>query len=176
MRVGGPGFTWIRDTRRPTPLDAVAGTYTSFDEFVTDNVFDSQANFNRIDLNNSSYYQLGARHFVLARNTRFGYERSFGQGQFQYIPLPERLYAGGAQSLRRCFFCGAMRANGSSKITLAVRARSRTPGDKSRLGILYILSLIDRSAWRAGNGAGICLLTSFAAQWHRAHSMSFAGA
>jgi outer membrane protein insertion porin family len=100
VRVGGPGFTWIRDTRRPTPLDAVAGTYTSFEEFVTDNVFDSQANFNRIDLNNSSYYQLGPRHFVLARNTRFGYERSFGQGQFQYIPLPERLYAGGAQSLR----------------------------------------------------------------------------
>ena len=100
VRVGGPGFTWIRDTRRPTPLDAVAGTYTSFDEFVTDNVFDSQANFNRVDLSNSSYYQIGPRHLVLARNTRFGYERSFGQGQFQYIPLPERLYAGGAQSLR----------------------------------------------------------------------------
>jgi outer membrane protein insertion porin family len=100
VRVGGPGFTWIRDTRQPTPLDAVAGTYTSVEDFVTDNVFESEANFNRLDLTNSSYYQVGRKHFVLARSTRFGYERAFGNGQFEYIPLPERLYAGGAQSLR----------------------------------------------------------------------------
>jgi outer membrane protein insertion porin family len=100
VRVGGPGITWIRDTRRPNPLDAVAGTYTSAQEFVTDNIFESQANFNRLDLTNSSFYQLGKQHIVLARSTRFGYERAFGSGQFQYIPLPERLYAGGAQSLR----------------------------------------------------------------------------
>ncbi|HEX5235147.1 MAG TPA: POTRA domain-containing protein [Silvibacterium sp.] len=100
VRVGGPGLTWIRDTRRPTPLDAVAGTYTSAEEFVTDSIFASQANFNRLDLTNSSYYRIGKRQFVLARNTRFGYERSFGRGKYEYIPLPERLYAGGAQSLR----------------------------------------------------------------------------
>ncbi|MGB7190817.1 MAG: POTRA domain-containing protein [Acidobacteriaceae bacterium] len=100
VRVGGPGFTWIRDTRRPNPLDAIAGTYTSMEEFATDNIFESQANFNRLDLSNSSYYQIGKRHFVLARNTRFGYERAFGEGKYEYIPLPERLYAGGAQSLR----------------------------------------------------------------------------
>lgn len=100
VRVGGPGITWVRDTRRPTPLDAVGGTYTSAEEFVTDNVFASEANFNRLDLTNSSYYQVGKRHYVLARNTRFGYERAFGQGKYEYIPLPERLYAGGAQSLR----------------------------------------------------------------------------
>lgn len=100
VRVGGPGMTWIRDTRRPTPLDAVAGTYTSAQEFVTDNVFASQANFNRLDLTNSSYYKIGKRHYVIARDTRFGFERAFGQGRYEYIPLPERLYAGGAQSLR----------------------------------------------------------------------------
>lgn len=100
VRVGGPGFTWIRDTRRPTPLDAVAGTYTSMEEFATDNVFESQANFNRLDITNSSYYQVGKRHYVIARNTRFGFERAFGEGKYEYIPLPERLYAGGAQSLR----------------------------------------------------------------------------
>jgi outer membrane protein assembly factor BamA len=70
------------------------------EEFVTDNVFASQANFNRLDLTNSSYYQVGRRHYVIARNTRFGFERAFGGAQFQYIPLPERLYAGGAESLR----------------------------------------------------------------------------
>ena len=100
VRVGGPGFTWIRDTRRPSPLDATAGTYTSMEEFATDNVFASEANFNRLDLSNSSYYDLGKRHFILARNTRFGFERAFGQDKYEYIPLPERLYAGGAQSLR----------------------------------------------------------------------------
>jgi outer membrane protein assembly factor BamA len=100
VRVGGPGITWIRDTRRPTPLDAVGGTYTSSEEFITDKVFGSQANFNRLDETNASYYQFGKRHYVLARNTRFGYERAFGEDQYEYIPLPERLYAGGAQSLR----------------------------------------------------------------------------
>lgn len=100
VRVGGPGFTWIRDTRRPTPLDAIAGTYTSMEEFATDNVFASQANFNRLDLTNSSYYQVGKKNYVIARNTRFGYERAFGEDKYEYIPLPERLYAGGAQSLR----------------------------------------------------------------------------
>jgi len=101
VRVGGPGISWIRDTRRPNPLDAHAGTYTSMQEFVTDNIFESEANFNRLDLTNSSYYSLGrSKNFVLARSTRFGYERSFGEDQYRYIPLPERLYAGGAQSLR----------------------------------------------------------------------------
>ena len=101
VRVGGPGTSWIRDTRRPNPLDAHAGTYTSVQEFVTDNVFESEANFNRLDVTNASYYSLGKqKNFVIARSTRFGYERSFGEDEFRYIPLPERLYAGGAQSLR----------------------------------------------------------------------------
>ncbi|MBV8437014.1 MAG: BamA/TamA family outer membrane protein [Silvibacterium sp.] len=100
VRVGGPGFTWIRDTRRPTPLDAHYGTFTSTVEFFTDNIFGAEANFNRLDLTNASYYSIGKKGFVLARQTRFGYQRSFGEGQYRYIPLPERLYAGGAQSLR----------------------------------------------------------------------------
>lgn len=100
VRVGGPEITWVRDTRRPTPLNATSGTYTSADEFITDNVFESEANFNRLDLTNSSYYKLNKRGLVLARNTRFGFERAFGEDKYEYIPLPERLYAGGAQSLR----------------------------------------------------------------------------
>ncbi len=100
VRVGGPGVTWVRDTRRPSPLDAAGGTYTSADEFITDSIFASEANFNRLDVTNSSYYQFGKHHYILARSTRFGYERAFGAPQYEYIPLPERLYAGGAQSLR----------------------------------------------------------------------------
>jgi outer membrane protein assembly factor BamA len=100
VRVGGPGFTWIRDTRRPTALDAQAGTYTSVEDFITDSVFASEANFNRLDISNSSYYKTHWDKIVVARNTRFGFERAFGEGKYEYIPLPERLYAGGAQSLR----------------------------------------------------------------------------
>jgi outer membrane protein assembly factor BamA len=37
---------------------------------------------------------------VLARNTRYGQERSFGTSVNELIPLPERLYAGGTTSLR----------------------------------------------------------------------------
>jgi outer membrane protein insertion porin family len=98
--VGGPGITWIRDTRTPSPLDASRGTYTSVEEFIADNRFGSEANFNRLDATNSSYYPVGKKGLVIARSTRFGYERAFGAPQYESIPLPERLYGGGAQSLR----------------------------------------------------------------------------
>jgi len=99
VRVGGPSFTWIRDTR-DSPLDAHRGTYTSFQEFISSAIFDSQANFNQVDVSNSSYYQFGHNHLVLARNTRYGQERAYGKAVDESIPLPERLYAGGGNSHR----------------------------------------------------------------------------
>lgn len=98
-RVGGPSFTWIRDTR-DVPADARRGTYTSFQEFLSDHLFGAQAQFNRIDVSSASYYQFDKGRFVLARNTRYGQVRSFGSGSSGLIPLPERLYAGGPTSLR----------------------------------------------------------------------------
>jgi len=98
-RVSGPAFTWIRDTR-DVPLDAHRGTYTSFQEFLSDRLFGAQAEFNRIDTSNSSYYSFDKNRFVVARNTRYGQIRAFGKGSSQLIPLPERLYAGGPVSLR----------------------------------------------------------------------------
>jgi outer membrane protein insertion porin family len=102
VRVGGPELTWIRDTRRPEPLDAQSGMYNSIQEFTTDNSFlDSETNFNQFDWSNSTYYPIGKhRDFILARNTRFGFERVFGEQKYESIPLPERLYAGGPESLR----------------------------------------------------------------------------
>jgi outer membrane protein assembly factor BamA len=99
VRVAGPSLTWIRDTR-DSPLDAHRGTYTSFQEFLSDKVLGAQANFNRIDVSNSSYYGFDKDRFVLARNTRYGQERAFGTPSESLIPLPERLYAGGTTSLR----------------------------------------------------------------------------
>jgi len=99
VRVGGPAFTWIRDTR-DLAMDARRGTYTSFQEFLSDSIFGAQAEFNRIDVSNSSYYAFDKQRFVLARNTRYGQIRAFGSGSSELIPLPERLDAGGPVSLR----------------------------------------------------------------------------
>jgi outer membrane protein assembly factor BamA len=99
VRVAGPALTWIRDTR-DSPLDAHRGTYTSFQEFLSYRAFGAQPGFNRLDVSNSSYYSFDKGKFVLARNTRYGQERAFGSSEEELIPLPERLYAGGAASLR----------------------------------------------------------------------------
>lgn len=102
VRVGGPELTWVRDTRRPEPLDAQTGMYNSIQIFATDNVFlTSEANYAHFDWSNATYYGLGKqKRYILARNTRFGIERVFGQAKYEAIPLPERLYAGGPESLR----------------------------------------------------------------------------
>jgi outer membrane protein insertion porin family len=99
VRVGGPGITYIRDTR-DVPLDAHHGTFNTGEIFLANGKFGSQANFDRIDLSNATYYDFGRSHWVFARQTRYGQERSFGDGDEQLIPLPERLYAGGATSHR----------------------------------------------------------------------------
>ncbi|HEV2276380.1 MAG TPA: BamA/TamA family outer membrane protein, partial [Acidobacteriaceae bacterium] len=98
-RVGGPGVTWIRDTR-DVALDAHHGSFTSAEQFLADALFRSEANFNRLDISNATYYDFGRDHWVFARQTRYGQERAFGNGAEQVIPLPERLYAGGATSHR----------------------------------------------------------------------------
>ncbi len=98
-RVGGPGLTYIRDTRDDA-LDAHHGTFNTVSLFLSNSKFGAQANFSRIDITNSSYYDLGKRHWVVARETRYGQERAFGEGNQLLIPLPERLYAGGATSHR----------------------------------------------------------------------------
>jgi outer membrane protein assembly factor BamA len=130
VRVGGPGLTWFHDTRDPSPLDAQRGSYTSVQEFFASSKFGSEANFNRADVTNSTYYVFGKHKYVLARNTRMGFETTFGinpnvgsascvtnyqpavpagsaavnlletNPSCNAVPLPERLYAGGATSHR----------------------------------------------------------------------------
>jgi outer membrane protein assembly complex protein YaeT len=99
VRVAGPSVTWIRDTR-DSPLDSHRGTYTSFQDFLSNETFGAQAEFNRLDVSNSSYYGFDKNRFVLARNTRYGQERAYGSPSDSLLPLPERLYAGGPTSHR----------------------------------------------------------------------------
>lgn len=119
--VGGPGVTYFHDTRDPSPVDAQRGQYYSIQEFVSASTFGAQTSFNRLDMSYSSYYTFGTKKYVFARNTRVGFENTFGQtgGNSQIvgivncqgslflsnatcnpIPLPERMYAGGATSHR----------------------------------------------------------------------------
>ena len=117
VRVGGPQVTWFHDSRSPGPLDAVKGTYTTVQAFLASSKFGSQADFWKLDGTNSTYYQFGRQKYVFARETRIGYEQSSGENpnvtnaacagvllttnaSCSAVPLPERLYAGGANSHR----------------------------------------------------------------------------
>ena len=117
VRVGGPGVTWFHDTRQPNPLDAIKGTYSTLQFFVASSKFGSETDFWKLDGSNSTYYQLFHRRYILARNTRIGYEHPSGVNPnagsevcvgdllttnptCNAVPLPERLYAGGATSHR----------------------------------------------------------------------------
>ena len=124
VTVGGPQFTYFHDTRDPSPLDAGRGQYYSVEEFFSYSTFGAQTNFSSTDLSHASYYTFGKKKYVFARNTRVAFQHSFGgssgvndlaqigqiancQGTLLVtnatcnpIPLPERLYAGGATSHR----------------------------------------------------------------------------
>ncbi|MGA9958173.1 MAG: POTRA domain-containing protein [Acidobacteriaceae bacterium] len=98
-RVSGPGITWVHDTRN-NPLDATSGWYLSAQQFFAWEGFASQANFNRVDVTEANYYRLNKENWILARSTRIGFENTYGDPSYNLIPLPERLYAGGATSHR----------------------------------------------------------------------------
>ena len=124
--VGGPQVTYIHDTRDPSPLNAGKGNYFSLQEFLATSKFGSGTDFNKVDGTESTYYTFGKRKYVFARNLRVGFEKSWGPNPNAYdagnqigvsstacagtlletnptcnaVPLPERLYVGGATSHR----------------------------------------------------------------------------
>ena len=117
VRVGGPGISWLHDTRQPGPLNAAKGRYLSVQEFLASSKFGSETDFNRVDATYATYYEFGKRKYVFARNTRVGFEQNYGvnpnagnsacagvllttNASCSAVPLPERLYAGGATSHR----------------------------------------------------------------------------
>jgi outer membrane protein insertion porin family len=96
--VSGFGITYARD-RRDNPTEAKHGTFNSLDLSVSSVSLGSSASFVRGFFQNSSFYSFG-RDFVFARSTRFGIEQVFGDSHEVDVPLPERFFAGGGQSLR----------------------------------------------------------------------------
>ncbi len=119
VQVAGPGVTWFHDTRNPSPLDATKGVYLSVQEFLATSKLGSGVDFNRLDTSFATYYTFGPKKhsYTFARNTRFGFINAMGanpnagvvgctgvlletNASCDPVPLPERLYAGGASSHR----------------------------------------------------------------------------
>ena len=122
-RVGGPGFTFIRD-KRDNPLESTKGNYFTLDGFAASSYFGSEADFGRALAQNSTYQAFGGkgkagRQFVFARSTSIGLQQPYrgtkilppgscplnAAGEptctdITTIPLPEQFFAGGGNSHR----------------------------------------------------------------------------
>jgi outer membrane protein assembly complex protein YaeT len=123
-RVGGPGFTFIRD-KRDNPLESTQGNYFTLDGFLASSYLGSEADFGRLLAQNSTYQAFGGkgrpgRQFVFARSTSIGLQQPFNETRvrppgacntdpntnesscelFPLIPLPEQFFAGGGNSHR----------------------------------------------------------------------------
>ena len=122
-RVGGPGFTYIRD-KRDNPLESTKGNYFTLDGFTASSYFGSEADFGRLLAQNSTYQAFGGKgraghQFVFARATSIGLQQPYrgtkvlppgaclpnAAGEptctdIATIPLPEQFFAGGGNSHR----------------------------------------------------------------------------
>lgn len=122
-RVGGPGFTYIRD-KRDNPLESTKGNYFTLDGFTASSYLGSEADFGRLLAQNSTYHAFGGKgkaghRFVFARSTTIGLQQPFrgtkvlppgscplnSAGEptctnISTIPLPEQFFAGGGNSHR----------------------------------------------------------------------------
>lgn len=108
VRDAGFETTFVHDTR-DNPADATRGSYTLLDGSVSAAKLGSEASFVRFLGQNSTYHRFGA-HLVFARNTQFGVESAYGRARAvsvpggtvftTQIPLAERFFAGGGDSLR----------------------------------------------------------------------------
>jgi outer membrane protein insertion porin family len=98
VRLGIAGGTFIQD-RRDDPIDSRKGFYNSADAAVALGWLGSQSDFARVLFRNSSYYPV-TRNLVLARGLTFGVQDRLAGGPLNDIPLPERFFAGGANSHR----------------------------------------------------------------------------
>jgi outer membrane protein insertion porin family len=102
VRIGMLSGNFAQD-RRDNPADPHRGIYNTADIGVSGKFFGSQRSFGRVLLRNATYYRL-TKNIVLARQTQFGVIIPFappaGITEQESVPLPERFFGGGADSLR----------------------------------------------------------------------------
>jgi len=97
-KISALGITWIRE-RRNDPADASRGSFNTVDLSVAAREMGSSASFIRFFAQNSTFHPIG-RQLVFARSTRVGIQETLGETTPFDIPLPERFFAGGGNSLR----------------------------------------------------------------------------
>jgi outer membrane protein insertion porin family len=101
VRVGMPSISYIRD-KRDDVLETFNGNFSTVDAGVSSRYFGSEASFGRFIFQNATYHpfgraKIGKKRWVFARNLRFGVEEPVNN---DFIPLPERFFAGGSNSHR----------------------------------------------------------------------------
>jgi outer membrane protein assembly complex protein YaeT len=97
-RLGILAGNFVAD-RRDDPTNATRGIYTTLDVGWASRAFGSQADFTRLLGQNATYHRIGSHHnYVLARSLTFGWLHNLRADA--EIPLPERFFAGGAESHR----------------------------------------------------------------------------
>ncbi|MGB9606794.1 MAG: BamA/TamA family outer membrane protein, partial [Bryobacteraceae bacterium] len=98
VRLGILAGNFVAD-RRDDPTNATRGIYNTLDLGWASRGFGSQADFTRLLGQNATYHAFGfGRRYVVARSTTFGWLHNFRRDA--EIPLPERFFAGGAESHR----------------------------------------------------------------------------
>ncbi len=102
VRIGMLSANFSQD-RRNDPANPSHGMYNTVDAALASNFFGSQRSFGRVLLRNATYYKL-TKNLILARQTRLGIIEPFSVPADltadQSVPLPERFFGGGADSLR----------------------------------------------------------------------------
>jgi outer membrane protein insertion porin family len=101
-KIGMFSATFIQD-RRDNPVNPRRGFYNSADLGLAETAFGGSKNFTRFLGRNSLYWPVfGASVFAL--NTQFGWIHPYGVPTgvtaFDYMPLPERFFGGGTNSMR----------------------------------------------------------------------------
>lgn len=100
-RISALGLSWIRE-RRNNPADATRGDFNTLDVSAAMKPFGSSASFLRVFAQNSTFHPIGGRasRIAFARSFRIGIQEPLGGTVPTDIPLPERFFAGGGQTLR----------------------------------------------------------------------------
>jgi len=106
VRIGIASVNLIQD-RRDDPTDAHKGMYNTIDLGFATKAFGSQAGFLRVLGRNATYHRIGKK-YVLARQISVGLQPSYETrkgfvptpNDSDPIPLPERFYGGGGNSMR----------------------------------------------------------------------------
>ena len=102
VRIGIVSANLVQD-RRNNASNPSHGIFNTLDIGLASRVFGSQRSFGRVLARNATYYKLSTN-LILARQTQFGVIAPFSAPQGitaqESVPLPERFFGGGADSLR----------------------------------------------------------------------------